>query len=317
MKLTRIPTPPLRLCIASQEARQFPTTTLAPRHHRGLHSMGREYACTRDRLIQHQLEMRHRPSLGIELPITSSGSTSMKDARINSPPIALSSESGESNARTGRSDLSRVRVVIADGRAMVAAALAALLERDEQIEVLRHCTSGDQALDAVRVLRPDVLLLELDIPPARAFGLIGQLRTAGLDPRIALVADVLNEVDTMDALRLGVDGIVLSGMPPNLLAQCIHKVAEGGQWIEKVAVGRALDNMLRRREAEHKAGRSLTPREIQVVRLVSEGLRNKDIASELHIGEGTVKVYLNTIYRKLDVHGRVELTRHAQRSQLI
>jgi DNA-binding NarL/FixJ family response regulator len=132
-----------------------------------------------------------------------------------------------------------------------------------------------------------------------------------------LLADYLRDEETMDALRLGAGGVVLEDMPPGLLIQCLRKVARNEQWYEKIALGRALEKMLRQEEAVRRARVTLTRRELEVVKLVSAGLRNKDIAVKLGIGEGTVKLYLNTIYRKLEVTGRVELARHAHAHGLL
>lgn len=211
----------------------------------------------------------------------------------------------------------KVRIILADGRLVIAAALKAFLESHDEFVVVRTCADGAETVNAVRVLKPDVVLVALGTARQCGLELIRKIKSEGLDCPTALFADALGEEDTMKALRLGVDGVVLTEMPPNLLVQCLLKVSRGEQWIEKVAMSRALDRMLRRQEAERKASISLTPREIDVVRLVSDGLRNKEIASQLNIGEGTVKVYLTTIYKKLDVSSRVELAAHAHKSDLV
>jgi two-component system nitrate/nitrite response regulator NarL len=141
--------------------------------------------------------------------------------------------------------------------------------------------------------------------------LLREMRKEGLDTPFVLLADFLRDDEMMDALRLGIGGIVLEEMPPGLLVQCLRKVARNEQWFEKLALGRALERMLRQEEADRSARTTLTKRELEVVKLVSAGLRNKEIARRMSIGEGTVKLYLNTIYRKLDVSGRLELARHA------
>jgi len=210
-----------------------------------------------------------------------------------------------------------LRVVIADGRAVFAAALEALLSQDEGFLVLRSCTSGTEALNLIKALEPDVALIGLRTPPDSGIDVIKALRKQQITCPVVLIADVIGEEETMDALRIGVNGIVLSDMPPALLNECLRQVADGKQWLEKVAVSRALDMMLRRQDAERVASESLTPREIELVRLVSDGLKNKEIARKLAIQEGTVKVYLNTIYKKLEVNGRMELARHAHKTDLI
>jgi len=210
-----------------------------------------------------------------------------------------------------------LRVVIADGRAVFAAALEALLSQDAGFSILRSCTCGTEALKLIKALEPDVALIGLRIPPESGIDVIKCLRKQQITCPVVLIADELGEEETMEALRIGVNGIVLSDMPPALLNECLRQVAGGKQWLEKVAVSRALEMMLRRQDAERVASESLTPREIELVRLVSDGLKNKEIARRLSIQEGTVKVYLNTIYKKLEVNGRVELARHAHKTDLV
>ena len=98
--------------------------------------------------------------------------------------------------------------------------------------------------------------------------------------------------------------------------QCVRKVHAGGEWLETRSVGRALDRLLRREEGDRRLAEALTPREIEVARLVAEGLRNKEVAQRLGIGEGTVKVHLHRVYEKLAVDGRLELTLHVLKKGL-
>jgi two-component system, NarL family, nitrate/nitrite response regulator NarL len=101
-------------------------------------------------------------------------------------------------------------------------------------------------------------------------------------------------------------------MAPHLLVQCVRKVHGGEQWLEKRSVGRLLEKLLQRETAARQLALDLTPREIEIVRLVARGLRNKTIAERLSVKEGTVKIHLHNIYEKLHVDGRLELTLYAQ-----
>jgi DNA-binding NarL/FixJ family response regulator len=97
----------------------------------------------------------------------------------------------------------------------------------------------------------------------------------------------------------------------------VRKVHAGGQWVEKQAFGRALDTLLRREAGEREAASVLTPREIEMVGMVARGLRNKEMSQRLSISEGTVKIHLHNIYRKLKVENRVELILYAQAKRLV
>jgi len=118
-------------------------------------------------------------------------------------------------------------------------------------------------------------------------------------------------------MRLGAKGIVLKEMAPSLLVQCVQKVAGGGVWLEKEAVGRVVGKMLQDEEVRAKVREVLTPREIEIVRMVARGLSNREVGERLFISEGTVKTHLHTIYEKLDLNGRVQLANYAQAKGLV
>ena len=103
----------------------------------------------------------------------------------------------------------------------------------------------------------------------------------------------------LEAIRLGMQGMVLKEMPSRFLVQCVRMVHAGGQWLERHSISRALTTMLRHQDGTRDVTSLLTPRELEVVRLAARGLRNKSIAEILSISEGTVKIHLHTIFEKL------------------
>jgi DNA-binding NarL/FixJ family response regulator len=112
-------------------------------------------------------------------------------------------------------------------------------------------------------------------------------------------------------------GLVLKESSPEVLLECVRSVHRGEQWIERETVTRAFRTVLGRDASAHQAAETLTPREIEIVRMVAQGLRNKGIAERLSISEGTVKVHLHNIYEKFGVDGRLELVLSAQQKGLI
>ena len=121
----------------------------------------------------------------------------------------------------------------------------------------------------------------------------------------------------VEAVRLGVQGIVLKENALQVLVQAVREVHAGGQWLEQRAAGRALAKMLQRQAGERDLAAVLTQREIEIVRMVATGLRNKEIARRLSITEGTVKIHLHNIFEKLKVESRLELTLRAQSKGLV
>ena len=111
--------------------------------------------------------------------------------------------------------------------------------------------------------------------------------------------------------------MVLKELAPLMVVQCVRKVYAGEQWLEKQAFGRALETLLRREAGEREAGSVLTPRELEMVGMVARGLRNKEMSERMNISEGTVKIHLHHIYRKLKVENRVDLILYAQSKRLV
>jgi DNA-binding NarL/FixJ family response regulator len=138
-----------------------------------------------------------------------------------------------------------------------------------------------------------------------------------LPARIVLLTAHLDEQKLLDAVRLNVAGVVLKEMAPRLLVECVRKVHAGEKWLETQSVARAMDRMVKRETELQRLTRLLTPREMEIVRLVAEGLRNKEIGDRLTITEGTVKIHLHNIYEKLGVTGRPQLILFATRGGII
>jgi DNA-binding NarL/FixJ family response regulator len=201
----------------------------------------------------------------------------------------------------------RITVVIADDHPIVLAGLETLLRREPDINVIDRCTDGIETLRAVAKHRPDILILDLRMPRADGVAVLRQMSGDRLPTRVVILAAVVDDEALVEAIRLGVRGIVLKEVAPRFLVDCIREVHAGRQWFEEAAVGEAMDKLVRREAASKEIGAILSRREIEVVRAVAKGLRNREIAEQLGIAEGTVKLHLHTIYMKLRVDGRTAL----------
>ncbi|HZS34692.1 MAG TPA: response regulator transcription factor [Methylomirabilota bacterium] len=208
-------------------------------------------------------------------------------------------------------------LVLADDHPIVLDGLERLFTGQADLAVVARCVDGTEALRAVREHRPDVLVLDVRMPGLDGFAILRELRREALPTRVVLLSAELDEDQVLEAMRLGVRGVVLKEMAPRMLVECVRKVVAGEQWIERRSLGRALDRMLRREAGLREVAALLTAREIEIVRLVAEGLRNQAIAERLHISEGTVKVHLHNIYEKLGVDSRVALTVYAREKGLV
>jgi DNA-binding NarL/FixJ family response regulator len=200
-----------------------------------------------------------------------------------------------------------IRLVVADDHAVVLRGLEALLALEPDLAVLATCTNGNAAVEAVRKHRPDILLLDLAMPGLDGLGVLAALKKESAPPRVVLLTATIEDDEVLEAMRLGVAGVFLKELPPHLLLECIRNVHAGEQWIEKQSAARALERMLRREVREREVSRVLTPREMEIVRMVAQGMRTGTIAKHLNVAEGTVKTHLHNIYDKLKLDGRVGL----------
>ena len=210
-----------------------------------------------------------------------------------------------------------LKLVLADDHPIVLDGLEQLFRAQKDVTVVARCQDGVETLRAVRQHRPDVLLLDIRMPAPDGLQVIRTLQKDSLPTRIVLLTAELSEDDVLEAVRLGVKGVVLKEMSPQMLMECVRKVADGEQWIERRSLTRALDKMLCREAGFREVSSVLTSREIEIVRLATRGLRNQAIAEQLHISEGTVKVHLHNIYEKLGIDGRVALTLYAREKGLL
>jgi DNA-binding NarL/FixJ family response regulator len=210
-----------------------------------------------------------------------------------------------------------IRVVLADDHPIVLGGLAQLLAQERDITVVARCTNGNEALAAIARERPDVAVADLTMPGRTGLDVLRELAASHSPVRVILLTARIEHEQVLEALNLGVAGIVLKESAPLQILDCIRRVAAGEQWLDHVIGSRTLDAILRRQAGAAKAAAVLTAREIEVVRMVARGLRNKEIADLLSITEGTVKAHLRTIFEKLGIDSRMKLIVYARETQLV
>lgn len=209
-----------------------------------------------------------------------------------------------------------IRAVIADDHPLVLDGLEQLFRVEPDIAVVARCRDGDEALRAVRVQAPDILVLDLLMPGGGGLDLLRALNRSPSTTRVVLLTAVIDDDQLLEAIRLGVHGVVLKDMAPQLLVDAVREIHRGAQWLEQGLGGRALRRLLTREKRASRSASLLSPREREIVRMVASGLRNRAIAEKLGIGEGTVKVHVHHIYEKLDLNGRIELVLYARENGL-
>lgn len=210
-----------------------------------------------------------------------------------------------------------ITLVVADPHPLVLLGMECLFRQEGDFQVLAQCKDCDSALAALKTHKTDILLTEIDLPGGGGLALAGRLGEQGLPTRVVLLASQLSSEQATLALKMRIDGVVLKGMPVQLLLQCLRKVHAGGQWLEKESFSRAMESILRREAGARQVMGVLSPREIAVVESVAQGMSNREIGQKLFISEGTVKIHLGNIYRKLGIDSRVDLVMLARDKGLV
>jgi two-component system, NarL family, nitrate/nitrite response regulator NarL len=197
------------------------------------------------------------------------------------------------------------RLLVVDDHPIIVAGIEAML-RGTQFEIVRHVLRGDEAVAAIEAENPDIVILDERLPGKTGLDIFRELRANGHDRRVVMLTGTMPDRRAIEAVEAGVDGFVLKHAAADHLLACLEEVSRGGRWIEQSILQRALNRATGKDLAQGPFSR-LTKREQAVVRLVAENVRNQQIAAQLGISEGTVKVHLHNIYEKLGLSSRVDL----------
>jgi DNA-binding NarL/FixJ family response regulator len=210
-----------------------------------------------------------------------------------------------------------ITLVLTDDHPLILDGLENLFRLEKDFKVMARCVDGEEALAALRKHKPDILVLDIRMPGKGGLGVLQEMRDENILTPVVLLTAAVDEEEVVEAIRLGVRGLVLKELAPKLLVHCIREVYAGRLWLEQHTVSTALQKLLRRESGRQEAAQILTPREIEIVKHVAGGLRNMEIAKRLFITEGTVKMHLHHIYQKLNLDNRAKLTRYAQEKNLL
>ena len=208
-----------------------------------------------------------------------------------------------------------IRVAIADDHAIVLHGLQQLFERQGGFDVVACSRNGDEALAVVRSQPVDILVLDLRMPGKSGLDVLREVTTDAPSCRVVLLTAALRDAAVSEIMQAGAKGIVLKESSPEDLIDCVRRVHRGHVWIDRGLLARTFDRGGKNGEAGETV--SLTPREREIIRMVSQGLRNREIGQRLFISEGTVKIHLHNVYDKLGLDGRLELLLYAQENALI
>ena len=194
-----------------------------------------------------------------------------------------------------------IRVLIAEDQAMVLGALAALIDIEQDLQVIGQVRSGTDALTAALSSRPDVIVTDIEMPGLSGLELAGELKRQGCSARVIILTTFARPGYLRRALDAGASGYLLKDAPSNRLADAIRRVHAGGRAVDPELAAEAWS------EAD-----PLTDRERQVLRLAADGHSGAEIAADLELSEGTVRNYLSEAISKIGAKNRVEAARIAR-----
>lgn len=208
----------------------------------------------------------------------------------------------------------KIRIILAEDHHVVRTAIATLLGKEPDMEVVGEVADGRTLLETVAKLQPDVLLMDAQMPHHKPLSAVEQLNKHHPQVRVLVLSAFNLPEYVVGLLKAGANGYVLKDDRTDLLLRAIRNVAQGEEWVSPRATTILIESM---RTEPPDIQDKLTNRELDVLRLMARGRRNEEIATELVVTEQTVKNHVTNIFRKLDVETRVEAVLYALRAGLV
>ena len=215
--------------------------------------------------------------------------------------------------------MSKINLILADDHAVVRSGIRMLLEAQPDIEIVAEAETGKEAVSLVRSLRPDVILMDIQMPDMNGIEATKQIKMS--IPETAVLALTMHEDDQyfFEMLHAGASGYVPKRAAPDELVTAIRTVGRGDVFLYPSLATRLVQDYLNRAESGDQPLHydDLTPREREVLTLIAEGLSNQEIAEQLVISVKTVDRHRENIMRKLNMHSRIDLVKYAIKIGLI
>ena len=209
-----------------------------------------------------------------------------------------------------------IKIMIADDHSMIREGLKNLLELDGDIQVIAEAVDGEDCLNKLQVVKPDVLLLDINMPKKNGLEVLKSLKSKKSKLKV-LVLTVHNEIEyLMKAVDIGVNGYVLKDSESAELKKAIFTVAEGESYIQPSLIPALNAKMIETNKDAEKI-KSLTKRELDVLKLLAVGMYNKEVGKRLEISERTVKNHVSNIFKKLGVTDRTQAAVFAIRNNIV
>ena len=212
----------------------------------------------------------------------------------------------------------RIRIVIADDHPIFRDGLRRLVEYEPGFELVGEAGDGVDALEVIAKATPDILLLDVAMPKLSGLEVLRKLSRARVPMKTIMLTAAIEQQQITEALRLGARGVVLKQSATDLLVKSIQRVSAGEIWLDNRMTAEVMKAFSKSSESGPRREKPLlSDREKEIVQLVAQGFRNKEIGEKLFISEQTVKNHLHNIFDKLGVSDRLELALYAIHHRLI
>ena len=210
-------------------------------------------------------------------------------------------------------------MVLADDQAMVRTGFRMILECEPDVAVVGEAENGEQAVDLAARLRPDLVLMDIQMPVMDGLEATRRISGSSAGARVIILTTFERDEYVFDALRSGASGFLLKNAPPEDLVHAVRVVANGDALLSPSVTRRIIEEFTRR-PARPSAGPELdrlTEREREVLRLLASGRSNAELASDLYVGEGTIKTHVSNVLSKLGLRDRVQAVVFAYETGLV
>ncbi len=245
-------------------------------------------------------------------------SVAEKETDTMDPVVDLGSSIDEPTGNPVETSKRMIRIVIADDHPIVRDGLKKLLALEDDFTIVGEAADGREVLERVQELDPDVLLLDLRMPNLDGLSALQALQTTNKRVKVIILTASEDKNEFVQAMKLGCSGIVLKQTAPDLIVKSIRKVHSGEIWLDSHTTAAVMRQFSTNADGTMtttgKGGRERNPlsaREREIVALVAQGYKNKEMAEKMFISEQTVKNHLHNIFDKLGVSDRLELALYA------